>query len=129
MAQVLPKRWAGKRLTCKSLAAELISPVHEGRAKFKTHAEMSLRQRLTVDHAGALAKVAGERSQPRMLFSAPEAPGEQAGAMRTDVTFTVTAFSAMSNGSLSTRRTWTSRKMRFSICPYRGTRAGAFSEV
>jgi hypothetical protein len=63
----------------------MISPIHEARAKFKTYAEVSLRQRLTIDHTDALAKVAGERSQPQMFFSAPEAPGEQAGAMRTDV--------------------------------------------
>ena len=37
-----------------------------------------------------------------MLFGAPEAPSEQGSAMRTDVTFTVTSFPAMSNGSLST---------------------------
>src|SRR6266849_3584030 len=89
---------------------------------------MSPRRGQTIDHTDALAKVAGERSQPRMLFSAPEAPGEQAGAMRTDVTFTVTAFSATSDSSLSTRRTWTSRGTRFSIRPYRGTRAGVFLE-
>ena len=83
-AQTLPKRWAGMSLTCKSLALEMICPVHEGQAKFKTLAEMSLRQRLTVDHAGALAKLASQGSQPRMLISAPEAPGEQASAMRTD---------------------------------------------
>lgn len=81
----MPKRWAGMSLTCKSLALEMISPIHEVRAKFKTHAEVSLRQRLTIDHAGTLAKIAGQGSQPRMLFSAPEAPGEQAGAVRTDV--------------------------------------------
>ena len=63
----------------------MICPVHEGPAKFKAQAEVSLRQSLTIDHAGALAKVAGERSQPRMLFGAPEAPSDQGSAMRADV--------------------------------------------
>jgi len=83
-AQTLPKRWTGKSLTCKSLAPEMISPIRKARAKFKTHAEMSLRQRLTVDHTDALAKLASQGSQTRMFFSAPEAHCEQAGAMRTD---------------------------------------------
>jgi len=85
VAQALPKRWAGKRLTCKSLAAEMISPIREARAKFKTYAEMSLRQRLTIDHTDALAKLASQGSQPRMLFGAPEAPSDQGSAMRADV--------------------------------------------
>src|SRR5260370_12618494 len=119
--------WSSDRAVIP-LGLEMICPVHEGRAKFQAYAEMSLRQRLTIDHKDALSKLASQGSQPRMFFSAPEAPGEQAGAMRTDVTFTVTAFSAMSNGSLSTRRTWTSRGTRFPIRPSRGIRAGVSLE-
>src|SRR5260370_41892289 len=95
--------WSSDRAVIP-LGLEMICPVHEGRAKFQAYAEMSLRQRLTIDHTDALAKLASQGSQPRMFFSAPAAPGEQAGAMRTAVTCTGTACSAISNASWAAMR-------------------------